>query len=234
MGLLTILFLVSIIIGSKDTSGKEQTEQKEENEDMNMDEVHQYRSPNGGFNEIKEKDTERYGRANPPREGMKEMENGEIWEDHEGIGEIIEQEIDESKLPSSYEELYGERDVKESKKIVKAFVEIIHNVNGDEPMKYIEESKDYMTDDLYKSLLEDYKQGQMAWTYGLKRNYKSLEIYEPATTRVNDGIVWAANVQGTIQYDDNKKREKTDIYLIHLKKIDGEYKVDDYFVNVPT
>jgi len=101
-------------------------------------------------------------------------------------------------------------------------------------MKHIEESKKYMTDELYERLQEDYKQGQMAWTYGVKQNFKSAEIYEPATTRVKDGIVWAVSVQGTIQYHDEKENDKTDIYLIHLKKIEGEYKVDDYIVNVPT
>jgi len=228
MGLLTILLLVSVYVGNQDS----EEDQAGEEENESTEEVRQYSSADDQNNQgDADNESEETG---PSPEELEQMGEGEIWEEHDEDYEIEEQEVDESELPPSYEEEYGEEAVKESKKVVTEFIEIIHNVDGDDPMKHIEDSKDFMTESLYNRLQEDFEQGQMAWTYGVKQEFESADIYEPATARVKDGIVWAVNVEGTIQIHDNEESERTDVYLIHLKEVDGEYKVDDYLINVPT
>lgn len=223
MAILTFLFIISIIVGNRDQAGEE------ENEDKNTNEIYEYNSA-----EIRGSENNQTSNTSPSPEELEEMAEGEVWENHEDVGEIEPQEVDESKLPPSYEELYGVEDVEKSKEVVKGFIEIIFNVDGEEPMKHIEDSKDYMTDRLLESLQDDYEKGQMAWTYGIKQEFQSADIYEPATMRAKEGIVWAVNVKGSIRYHEDEEREKADIYLIHLKQIDGIFKVDDYVINVPT
>ena len=224
MGILIFLFIISIIVGNRGDQAEE------ENQGEITNETYEY-SPA----EDRNPDSSQISNNRLMPEDLNLAED-EVWESHDDVGELEPQEVDESKLPPSYEEQYGEEDVEKSKEVVEQFVELIFTVDGEEPMKHVEDSKEYMTERLYENLQEDFKHGQMAWTYGVKQEFESADIYEPATIRApeTDEIVWAVNVKGTVQYHEGEIREKTDIYLIHLIKIDDEFKVDDYVINVPT
>lgn len=232
IGLMVILFLLSIYVGNKANNEKQNKEKSQESQ--KNEEVHIYDGKNQTQQGEKEKEKNDTDKDEPPPELEDEIGEGEIWEEHEDLERIEPEKVDESLLPKPYEEIYSDKELKESKKTAKEFIKIFYNVDGDDPMKYIKKSKKYMTDDLYKRLEQHHENGGMTWTYGIQRDYNDSEIYEPSSARVKDGIVWAIKVNGTQKIHDKDKDTKTDIYLIHLKKINGKYKVKDYFENVPT
>src|SRR5690625_627842 len=151
-----------------------------------------------------------------------------------GLEDIPEQEVDESQLPKSYEEKIGKELTKKTSKIVYDFIKIYHNYNGDDASKYIEESKKYMTDDLYYSLIEDVERPTHMEYY---REFVSAEISgsnDFKAEHVDEAIPYIAHVKGKVtDVLEEETKDTTDIYIIILVKDGDEYKVGEVQKNVP-
>lgn len=221
---LVILILYSLYVGSKNND-ETITEDEEK-----VDEVYEYTSKQGGKRKTPNKADER-----KDIDKYEEEFDESFGENHDyDLSEVEPTDIDKSNIAPPYSDLFNGEDIKASKKVAKQFIKIFYNLNGRYPLKYIDESQKYMSEELYNKLQHEHEAGNMAKMY---REYESADIFEPTGTKPssNDGvIVWVANVKGTVlDYHKENKKEVQDIYIIYLEKIDDEYKVIEYSVNVP-
>lgn len=231
-----IMLVVSLFIKSEFMDKKES---QEVDKKVTQEETHKYESTEKENN--KNKVEEKKGEGEVNLEYSDEGEEVETWaenpygEDYE-TPDLEPQEIDESEQIPTYAEMFDEKDIKDSEKVAMDFVKIFHNVDHEEPLKYIKKSKKYMSDEFYEELLEKEKYGEFAWMYGLTRRYKKGESYEPILKnliRSEDEIIWNIEVEGTYQIHDDKTKKDTNVYTLRLKKINNEYKVVDYLFNQP-
>src|SRR5690625_884585 len=163
-----------------------------------------------------------------------EQEENEIYGFDGGLEDIPEQEVDESELPKSYEEKIGKELTKKTSNIVYNFIKTYHNYNGDDASKYIEESKKYMTDDLYYSLIDDVERPTHMEYY---REFVSAEISgsnDFKAEHVDEAIPYIAHVKGKVtDVLEEETKDTTDIYIIILVKDGDEYKVGEVQKTVP-
>ncbi|WP_040980419.1 MULTISPECIES: hypothetical protein [Oceanobacillus] len=237
MVLLVLLIIISIIVGWVSNNSDEENEQERadstENGDL-VDDMYRYdeENPNKGIDDVMEE-------PSPAEEELEQLEEGEIWEELEDPkdGEnISEEDMFNEEGPPSYEDIYTEDEIYASQNTTEEFIEIIYNIDGDEPMKFYDEAKDFMTLELYERLEQEYNEGKMTWIYGLNREFESLEIYQPSSMDPSQekGITWAARIQGVQSIHDGEKEKVTDVYIIRLKEVDGDYIIDDLAINFPT
>lgn len=169
-------------------------------------------------------------------ENIMNEENKDNEEDLHGENYILDipekQEIDESLLAKPYEDVLEKKLTKETKKLTKDFIKVFYNLDGRYPKKYIDESKKFMTNDLYESLLKNH---EVPTHNNFNRKYISAEISESKEFNekmFEEFIPYIIHVKG--EFTDVKgenKREITDVYTILLIDDNGKYKVNDVYKN---
>ncbi|MEN1969682.1 hypothetical protein WMZ97_16590 [Lentibacillus sp. N15] len=168
---------------------------------------------------------------------MKEEKSNEnnYGEDYDDDPKLFDpQEVDKSKLSVPYKKIFGKKTTKETKQLTKDFIEIFYNLDGRYPNKFIKKSKEFMTPDLYETLLEDPE----APTYNVfNRKYISLEIIESKKFTKKDAeeniIPYIVYIKGeTVNAEKQDKKEVTDVYTILLIKKDDQYKVNHIYPNI--
>lgn len=198
----------------------------EENENEVMDYTSRRNSNETNDEEI-EKNTEKQEEVEESEEDVPgELDGNENYYERPEA-----QPVDESELSTSYSELIGEKTVKETKEFTNDFIEIYYNFDGDDPTRFIEEVKEYMTEDLYERLIET---PETPTHYHFKRNYIESEIEESkAFQEKSDEIIpYIVYVDGeVIDVLGEEKQEIRDVYRIILMKDGDEYKVSDIFKN---
>ncbi|WP_193065426.1 hypothetical protein [Oceanobacillus oncorhynchi] len=237
MVLLVLLIIIGVIVGFINQN-KEESEQQSSNERefSQLDDVYNYdEEAENSLGDSAEGSNE----PAPSDEELKLLQEDEIWEDLEEPNE--EAELKEDVMftedgPKSYEEVLSEEEIKASQKVTEEFIEIVYNIDGEDPMKYYKQAENMMTDDLFERFEQEYKEGKMTWMYGLTREFESLEIYQPSSMdpEKEEGITWAARVQGTLHFHDRDEGKVTDVYIILLKEEEGKYFVDNLVINFPT
>ena len=126
-------------------------------------------------------------------------------------------------------EKFSEEDLEKSKKIAIEFVTAYHSYNADKPMEYLENAKPYMTDALYK------KMSQNGRREVLERSYLTVKETQitPVVNKSSMVVRWNVIVRGEGKSVDGSISETEDWYLVGLRSVDGEWKVEDVRVNVP-
>lgn len=133
--------------------------------------------------------------------------------------------------PNDYDqtEKFSEEELDATKKLAVQFVTAFHNYNADKPQEYLENAKPYMTDDLYEKMKRNGRRET------LERSYLTLKETDitPVVNKSSLVVRWNVMVTGEAKSVDGTKSETEDWYLIGLRQVDGEWKVEDVRVNVP-
>lgn len=109
------------------------------------------------------------------------------------------------------------------------FVTAFHTYNAEKPQEYLENVKLYMTDALYEKMKRNMRREP------LDRSY--LTVKETSVTPVVNSsssvVRWNVMVMGEAKATDGTISETEDWYLVGIRQVDGEWKVEDVRVNVP-
>ena len=223
MGIGLILIIFSVFVGSKENGSvvsKTEIEVSTENDLVEMD----YR-----YKEYKKEGSKEDNAAK-----VKErMEKSSFLDgDYDGYEDITPRKMDKSELPTTYKDTYDKQDINKSKEIAKRFVEIFYNFNGKYPLDYVEDSKKYVTDELYSELKNNHERGTTSKMY---RDFINVEIFEPLEAIDNNSeIVWIAQINGEVfNYEKTESELVTDVYSLLLRKSKGDWKVADVLINAP-
>ncbi|OLN21316.1 hypothetical protein BTO30_15670 [Domibacillus antri] len=135
----------------------------------------------------------------------------------------------EEENPYDQKEHFSEKELKDSQETAVEFSKAFHNYDSDNPTSYLENAKPYMADALYE------KQKKALRRETLERAYLTAETTDVTqVSNTSENVVrWNVMVRGIAKSVDGKTSETEDWYLVSLKFIDGEWKVEDVRVNVP-
>lgn len=133
--------------------------------------------------------------------------------------------------PNDYDqtEKFSEEELEATKKLAVQFVTAFHNYNADKPQEYLENAKPYMTDALYEKMNRNGRREV------LERSYLTLKETNitPVVNKSSLVVRWNVMVTGEAKSVDGKITKTEDWYLIGVRDVDGEWKVEDVRVNVP-
>lgn len=146
------------------------------------------------------------------------------------IQPITNQNI-KKKGPNEYDQTtkFSTRDLNRSKEVAVQFAKAYHTYNVDKPMEYLNNAQAFMTDVLYKKMKTRGRREV------LERSFLSVENTEvtPAVNKSSLVIRWNVIVKGEATSINKKVSKTEDWYLVSLRKISGEWKVEDVRINVP-
>jgi hypothetical protein len=132
--------------------------------------------------------------------------------------------------PNEYDqtEKFTKEELEETKKIAVQFVTDFHTYNADKPMDYLENAKPYMTEDLYEKMKRNGRREV------LERSYLTVKETDvtPVVNKSSMVVRWNVIVRGEAKSVDGKTSATEDWYLVGLREVDGEWKVEDVRVNV--
>ena len=126
-------------------------------------------------------------------------------------------------------EKFSEEDLEKSKKMAVEFATAYHNYNADRPMEYLENAKPYMTDALYEKMNQNVRREVLERSYLTAKETQVL----PVVNKSNLVVRWNVIVKGEAKSIDESILETEDWYLVGLRNVNGEWKVEDVRVNVP-
>lgn len=126
-------------------------------------------------------------------------------------------------------EHFSEETLNETKEIAVQFAKAFHTYSADEPMTYLENAKPYMKDALYEKMKRNGRREV------LERSYLTVKETDvtPVANKSSMVVRWNVIVRGEAKSVDGKTSETEDWYLVGLREVDGEWKVEDVRVNVP-
>lgn len=126
-------------------------------------------------------------------------------------------------------ERFSEEQLKVTQNIAVDFTKAFHTYNADEPMQYLENAKPYMTNALYEKMKRTARREPLDRSYMTVKETQVTQVVNPSSTVVR----WNVMVMGEAKSVDGKKKETEDWYLVGVREVDGEWKVEDVRVNVP-
>ena len=126
-------------------------------------------------------------------------------------------------------EKFSEEDLEKSKKMAVEFATAYHNYNADRPMEYLENAKPFMTDALYEKMNQNVRREVLERSYLTAKETQVL----PVVNKSNLVVRWNVIVKGEAKSIDESILETEDWYLVGLRNVNGEWKVEDVRVNVP-
>lgn len=180
-----------------------------------------------GLNEQKEAPSEtRYKEKTVEIDNKKNSEI-EVEDDFGDLGEIDPSPVNISEMPQAMDELYTKEDIQQSKEAAKRFVVAFHEFDGKTPEANVENSKPFITPELYETLKANVER-PTAMT--LKREVVHIEIIEPFAPS-KEVLTWKAFVEGIATDSDQNQRKETDIYTVKLEKEQNTFKVTDFLIN---
>ncbi|WP_338473312.1 hypothetical protein R4Z10_21430 (plasmid) [Niallia sp. XMNu-256] len=126
-------------------------------------------------------------------------------------------------------EKFSQGDLEKSKKIAVEFATAYHNYNADRPMEYLENAKPYMTEALYEKMNQSVRREVLDRSYLTAKETQVI----PVVNKSSLVIRWNVIVKGQAKSVDESILETEDWYLVGLRNVNGEWKVEDVRVNVP-
>lgn len=126
-------------------------------------------------------------------------------------------------------EKFSEETLEVMREIAVQFATAFHTYTADEPMKYLEESKPFLTEALYEKMQRHGRRET------LERSYLTVEDTQvtPVVNKSSMVVRWNVMVMGEAKSVDRTMSQTEDWYLIGLRQVDREWKVEDVRVNVP-
>ncbi|HER2025496.1 TPA: hypothetical protein VJR00_001737 [Streptococcus pyogenes] len=110
-----------------------------------------------------------------------------------------------------------------------AFVKAFHAYNADEPMNYLEDAKPFMTDALYEKMKTNMRREPLDRSYLTVTETKVTPVVNSSSSVVR----WNVIVKGSAKATDGTSTNTEDWYLLGVRQVNGEWKVEDVRVNVP-
>lgn len=157
-------------------------------------------------------------------ESIKQVESSVPYSEHSESKENNDQtnEYDQT-------EKFSEEELEATKKIAVQFATAFHTYNADKPMDYLEHAKPYMTDALYEKMKRNGRREV------LDRSYLTVKKTDvtPVANKSSMVVRWNVMVTGEAKSVDGKTSATEDWYLVGLREVEGEWKVEDVRVNVP-
>ena len=126
-------------------------------------------------------------------------------------------------------ERFSEDQLTETEELAVEFVKVFHTYNADEPMQYLENAEPYMTDALYEKMTRTARREPLDRSYLTVKETQVTQVVNPS----NIVVRWNVMVMGEAKSVDGKISETEDWYLVGLREVNGEWKVEDVRVNVP-
>ena len=126
-------------------------------------------------------------------------------------------------------EHFSEEELEKTKKLAVEFVKAYHSYSVDEPMKYLETAKPFMTQPLYEDMERTPRREPLNRSYLTVKETNVTQVVNPSSMVVR----WNVMVKGTAQSVDGKRSDTEDWYLVGVREVNGEWKVEDVRVNVP-
>ncbi|WP_221568668.1 hypothetical protein [Alkalihalobacillus sp. TS-13] len=138
--------------------------------------------------------------------------------------------VSEEKLINEYDqtEKFTKEQLTDSKAVAIQFARNYHSYDSDEPMSYLENSKEYMTKSLYENLKKSPRRETLDRAY---LTAKDTDVI-PVAHKDRKVIRWNVIVSGEAKSVDETTSETEDWYLVSLQVVDGRWKVEDVKVNV--
>ncbi|MBM7554568.1 hypothetical protein [Thalassobacillus pellis] len=131
--------------------------------------------------------------------------------------------------PYDQSQTFSEVALQASKKIAVQFVTAYHTYDAKDPTAYLENSKPYMTEALYERKREHVRRGTLARSQLAVKHTEVVPVANPSKHLIR----WNIIVQGAATSVDGTVTETVDAYVIGVKEVDGEWKVEEVNVNVP-
>ncbi|MEC0314103.1 hypothetical protein P4472_02195 [Bacillus subtilis] len=150
--------------------------------------------------------------------------------DSEPSSSTEDKSTEEQKNEYDQTERFSKEDLEVTKDLAVKFTKAFHTYSIDEPTKYLKDAKPYMTDALYKKMKQNGRREV------LDRSYLTVKKTEvtPVTNTSEIVVRWNVMVTGEAKSNDGKTSETEDWYLVGLRKVDDDWKVEDVRVNVPS
>lgn len=142
-------------------------------------------------------------------------------------------EIDKVAIPKeqpiTLSKFFSESDIEASKKVAEAYITLYYPFNGDNPSGNVENAKQYMSDALYNSI-----KGQLVRPTQMvyKKELTQIDVYEPYNP-TDKYITWNVRVKGNVfDTQGNQTKEETYDYSLKMVKVNENFKVDKFILNV--
>jgi hypothetical protein len=126
-------------------------------------------------------------------------------------------------------ENFSEEELAKTQEVGVAFVKAFHAYNADDPMKYLEDAKSYMTDALYEKMKTNMRREPLDRSYLTVTETKVTPVVNSSSSIVR----WNVIVKGSAKATDGTSTNTEDWYLLGVRQVNGEWKVEDVRVNVP-
>ena len=137
--------------------------------------------------------------------------------------------VDEQTNDYDQTENFSEKELEKSKKIAVEFATAFHTYNAEKPMEYLENAKTYMTDALYEKMNRNGRREVLERSYLTVKDTQVIPVVNKSSLVVR----WNVIVKGEAKSVDGSISETEDWYLVGLRSVNGEWKVEDVRVNVP-
>ncbi|MFC3886246.1 hypothetical protein ACFOU2_23255 [Bacillus songklensis] len=157
-------------------------------------------------------------------ESTKQVDSAPASSEHSQSASLEDQTNDYDQT-----EKFLEETLETTKEIAVQFVTAFHTYNADKPMEYLEDSRPFMTNALYEKMQRNGRRET------LERSYLTVKETQvtPVVNKSSMVVRWNVMVMGEAKSVDGTTSETEDWYLIGLRQVDGEWKVEDVRVNVP-
>lgn len=134
----------------------------------------------------------------------------------------------ENENITNSDEEYTINDLEITKEIALKFSELIYSIDYTEPLKFIKEATNYVTDSLEERMIQVAKSEPIEID---KREVESVKAIEYKYDEVESLIMWNVEVYANIFDKEGKflNKEKGDINILFLKDKD-KYKVSEYSI----
>jgi hypothetical protein len=126
-------------------------------------------------------------------------------------------------------EHFSSEELEDTKEIAVQFVTAFHTYNADKPIDYLAEAKPYMTEALYEKMNRNGRREVLERSYLTVKETDVTSVVNPSSMVVR----WNVIVRGEAKSVDGKTSQTEDWYLVGLRDVEGEWKVEDVRVNVP-
>ncbi|GIN41497.1 hypothetical protein [Heyndrickxia oleronia] len=154
--------------------------------------------------------------------GVAKIANSAASSSYESAATDGENEYDQT-------EKFSEEELEATKKLAVQFATAFHNYNADNPQGYLENAKPYMTEALYEKMKRNGRREV------LERSYLTAKETDvtPVVNKSNMIARWNVIVRGEAKSVDGKTSATEDWYLVGIRDVEGEWRVEDVRVNVP-
>lgn len=133
------------------------------------------------------------------------------------------------RTPSSLTTSFTGHEIKTSREAAKNFIGSFYPFDGKDPMRGIDESRPFMTEELYRF----YTISPVRPTPEIyQKRLVTLEIMEP-TEPPKEYLAWKVLVKGSVSDMAGNTKEEEVWFLLKMQKSEGSYKVSDLTVNKP-